>query len=159
MHLPPAKSEASKELHNMAKKLRFAGLRPTPQRLALGLLLFRGADRHFTAEQLHAEALAEGHHVSLATIYNTLHHFVTKGLVRELAIDGSKTYFDTNTAGHSHFYVEDRGVLIDIPRDTLQLSGLPAPPSGTRISHIDVIVRLKGVEPKTESKEFKKVLD
>jgi Fur family iron response transcriptional regulator len=83
--------------------LRQAGLRPTRQRLALGRLLFESGDRHVTAEQLHAEVAALGEHVSLATVYNTLHQFKRAGLVRELAIEGSKAYFDTNTSNHNHF--------------------------------------------------------
>ncbi len=122
--------------------IRQAGLRPTRQRLALGGLLFGGEDRHVTAEQLHAEVEALGEHVSLATVYNTLHQFKRAGLVRELAIDGSKAYFDTNTSNHSHFMLESSGGLMDIPGDTIQVCGLPEPPEGMRITHIDVVVRL-----------------
>jgi Fur family iron response transcriptional regulator len=117
-------------------------LRPTRQRLALGALLFEGEDRHVTAELLHAEATAVGHHVSLATVYNTLHQFKRAGLLRELAIEGAKAYFDTNTSNHNHFYLEREGHLMDIPGDTIRVDGLPEPPAGTRISHIDVVVRL-----------------
>ena len=122
--------------------LREAGLRPTRQRLVLGGLLFGGDDRHVTAEQLHAEVAALGEHVSLATVYNTLHQFKRAGLVRELAIDGSKAYFDTNTSNHSHFMLEPLGGLMDIPGDTIQVSGVPQPPDGMKITHIDVVVRL-----------------
>ena len=122
--------------------LRQAGLRPTRQRIALGTLLFSGCDRHITAEGLHAEAVAAGEHVSLATVYNTLHQFTGAGLLRELAVEGSKTYFDTNTSNHSHFFVEDEGHVLDIPGDAIQVAGLPEPPAGMRISHVDVVVRL-----------------
>lgn len=122
--------------------LRDAGLRPTRQRVALGALLFGDCDRHVTAEQLHAEAVEAGERVSLATVYNTLHQFKNAGLVREIAIDGSKTYFDTNCSNHNHFFIEGDGELIDIASDTIRVAGLPQPPSGLRISHIDVIVRL-----------------
>src|SRR5690349_14877895 len=118
--------------------LRKAGLRPTRQRLALGALLFEGGDRHVTAELLHAEAVAVGHHVSLATVYNTLHQFKRAGLLRELAIDGAKAYFDTNTSNHNHFFVETQGELVDIPSNTIKVDGLPQPPPGMRVSHIDV---------------------
>ena len=104
--------------------------------------MFAGEDRHVTAEQLHAEVAALGEHVSLATVYNTLHQFCRAGLVRELAIDGSKGYFDTNTSNHNHFLLEDTGELMDIPGDSIQVSGLPTPPEGMEIAHIDVIVRL-----------------
>lgn len=122
--------------------LRGAGLRPTRQRLALGQLLFNAGDRHVSAEALHAEALAAGEQVSLATVYNTLHQFKRAGLVRELAIDGARAYFDTNTSNHNHFFVEDAGELMDIPGDGIRVDGLPEPPEGMKISHIDVVVRL-----------------
>lgn len=122
--------------------LRKAGLRPTRQRLTLGQLLFCGGDRHVSAEMLHAEAVAAGEQVSLATVYNTLHQFKRAGLLRELAIEGSKAFFDTNTSNHSHFLLEHEGKVIDIPSDQITITGLPQPPDGMRISHIDVVVRL-----------------
>lgn len=125
----------------VADRLRRAGLRPTRQRLVLGGLLFAAEDRHVTAEQLHAEVAALGEHVSLATVYNTLHQFRRAGLVRELAIDGAKAYFDTNTSNHNHFLVEPTGELMDISRN-IHVSGLPEPPEGMKITHIDVVVRL-----------------
>jgi Fur family iron response transcriptional regulator len=126
----------------IAERLRGAGLRPTRQRVALGELLFGGEDRHVSAEMLHAEALALGEHVSLATVYNTLHQFTGAGLLRELAIDGGKAYFDTNTSNHNHFFIEADGELMDIPGDSIRVDGLPEPPEGMVVSHIDVVVRL-----------------
>ncbi len=126
----------------ITERLRLAGLRPTRQRLVLGRLLFGSGDRHVTAEILHAEVQAAGEHVSLATVYNALHQFTRAGLLRELAVDGSKAYFDTNTSNHNHFFVESRGELLDIPGDTIRVDGLPEPPDGMSISHIDVVVRL-----------------
>ena len=123
--------------------LRSAELRPTRQRVALGRLLFSGQDRHVTAEMLHEEVSGAGERISLATVYNTLHQFQRAGLIRELAIDGAKTYFDTNTSDHSHFFIESDGRVIDIPAEGLSVLGVPEPPEGTRISHIDVVVRLK----------------
>jgi Fur family iron response transcriptional regulator len=122
--------------------LRQANLRPTRQRLTLGRLLFASGDRHVTAEQLHAEVTALGEHVSLATVYNTLHQFKRAGLVRELAIEGSKAYFDTNTSNHNHFLLEATGDLMDIPGDAIRVEGLPEPPDGMRITHVDVVVRV-----------------
>lgn len=127
---------------SIAERLRKAGLRPTRQRVALGTLLLGGEDRHVSAEMLHAEALAHGEHVSLATVYNTLHQFTSVGLLRELAIDGGKAYFDTNTSNHNHFFIEEHGQLMDIPGSAIRVDGLPEPPEGMRISHIDVVVRL-----------------
>lgn len=125
-----------------SEMLRRSGLRPTRQRLALAQLLFAGGDRHVTAEMLHADAVAAGQRVSLATVYNTLHQFKRAGLLRELAIDGARTVFDTNTSNHNHFYIESDGHLLDIPGDAIHVDGLPEPPEGMRISHIDVVVRL-----------------
>ncbi len=122
--------------------LRSADLRPTRQRVALGRLLFSGQDRHVTAEMLHEEVSGAGERISLATVYNTLHQFERAGLIRELSIDGAKTYFDTNTSNHNHFYIESEGRVIDIPGEGLSVLGVPQPPEGTRISHVDVVVRL-----------------
>ena len=122
--------------------LRKASLRPTRQRVLLAELLFDGPDRHVSAEVLHAEALAKGEHVSLATVYNTLHQFRAAGLLRELAIDAARAYFDTNTSNHNHFFIEAAGELVDIPGDAIKVGGLPKPPEGMRISHIDIVVRL-----------------
>ena len=122
--------------------LRRSGLRPTRQRLLLTRLLFSAGDRHASAEMLHAEAIRAGEHVSLATVYNALHRLRAAGLLRELAIDGQRTYFDTNTSDHNHFYDEKRGVVWDIPADTIRVDGLPLPPEGMTIAHVDVVVRL-----------------
>ena len=75
-------------------------------------------------------------------MYNTLHHFREAGLVRELAIEGSRTYFDTNTSNHSHFYFEDKRDVVDIPNGIVRMSELPEPPEGYAISHVDVVIRL-----------------
>ncbi len=123
-------------------KLRAVGLRPTRQRLALAMLLFGKEDRHITAEELHKEAAEAGATVSLATIYNTLHQFTGVGLLRELSIDGTRTYFDTNTSNHHHFYCEDDGVLVDIDAGSIAVSGVPQPPAGSKTKRVDVIVRI-----------------
>lgn len=123
-------------------KLRDAGLRPTRQRVALAGLLFAGGDRHFSAEKIHEEAAEAKIPVSLATIYNTLNQFTDAGLLREVAIDGSRTLFDTNTSNHYHFFMESDGSLVDIETHDLKVIGLPEIPAGTDISRIDVIVRL-----------------
>lgn len=132
---------------DLGQFLRRAGLRPTRQRLALGALLFGSEDRHVTAEMLHAEAVAAGERVSLATVYNTLHQFKRAGLLREIAIDGSKAYFDTNTSNHNHFLIESEGRLIDIPGPCVCFDRLPEPPEGMRISHVDVVIRLVPKRP------------
>lgn len=127
----------------LVEKLRDAGLRPTRQRIALCQLLFGAGNRHVTAELLHAEASAAGQAISLATVYNALRQFEQAGLLRELAIDGVRSYFDTNTHDHSHFFIEDDGALVDIPSHEIKVEGVPAPPEGMEVSHVDVVVRLR----------------
>ena len=133
---------------DLVEVLRRAGLRPTRQRMVLGGLLFNSGDRHVTAELLHAEAVASGERVSLATVYNTLHQFKRAGLLREIAVDGSKAYFDTNTSNHNHFLIETDGRLVDIPGASITLHNMPEPPEGYRISHVDVVVRVVPIGPK-----------
>jgi Fur family iron response transcriptional regulator len=123
--------------------LRKAGLRPTRQRLALAQLLFARGDRHVTAEGLHEEAVTANIPVSLATVYNAMHQFTQTGLLREVTVDGSRTYFDTNIGDHHHFYCEDDGSLLDIDGDAIEVAGLPLPPAGSQVDRVDVIVRLK----------------
>ncbi len=122
--------------------LRRADLRPTRQRLALAKLLFENGDRHVSAEGLHEEALAANIDVSLATVYNTLHQFVAAGLLREIFVDASRSYFDTNTTEHHHLLFEPSGRVEDIPADKVVISDLPAPPQGMKVRRIDVIIRL-----------------
>lgn len=125
-------------------RLKAAGLKCTKQRVALGHLLWEGPDRHLTAESFHEEAQSRGISVSLATIYNTLHQFTEAGLLRKVVVDGAKTYFDTNTSEHHHFYLQSQGDLIDIPAGSVEVSGLPTTPYGTSVDRVDVIVRLCG---------------
>lgn len=126
-----------------AERLRGAGLRPTRQRVELGGLLFCSGDRHMTAESLQAEAVASGVKVSLATVYNTLHQFTQAGLLRQVVVDAARTYFDTNTGDHQHFFVESEGTLIDIPGTQIAVAGVPTPPKGMTVDRIDVVVRVK----------------
>ncbi|MGE4062377.1 MAG: iron response transcriptional regulator IrrA [Rhodospirillaceae bacterium] len=124
-------------------KLRASGLRPTRQRLALAKLLFARGHCHVTAEGLFNEAKQSRVDVSLATVYNALHDFTAKGLLREISIDSSSSYFDTNTEDHHHFYFEDTGALQDIPPDSVRISQLPDAPGSAAISRVDVIIRVK----------------
>lgn len=125
--------------------LRMAGLRPTRQRIALAELLFGGDHRHVSAEQLHGEAMRAGVNVSLATIYNSLHQFRQAGLLREVTVDASRSYFDTDTSDHHHFFVEDEQRVIDIPADSIVIEGLPDAPKGMEVTHVDVVVRVKKI--------------
>ncbi|MEO1198356.1 MAG: iron response transcriptional regulator IrrA [Pseudomonadota bacterium] len=123
-------------------RLKEADLRPTRQRVALGSLLFDGGDRHVSAELLHEEAVRQQIPVSLATVYNTLHQFTQSGLLREIAVEGSKSYFDTNTSDHHHFFVENEGMIMDIGQG-VSVEGIPEPPEGMEVTHVDVVVRLR----------------
>jgi Fur family iron response transcriptional regulator len=111
--------------------------------LALAGLLFAHGDRHVTAETLHEEAVGAGVRVSLATVYNTMHQFTQVGLLREVTVDGTRTYFDTNTGDHHHFYCQDDGTLTDIDGNGIEVAGLPLPPFGSKVERVDVIVRLR----------------
>ncbi len=130
-------------VHELRAKLRQSGLRPTRQRVALGWLLFAKGDRHMTAEKLYEEATGSRVTISLATVYNTLHQFTQAGLLREIAVDGSKTYFDTNTSKHHHFLIEETNQLVDIPDNLVGILKLPDPLEGMEISSVDVVVRLR----------------
>ncbi len=123
--------------------LREAGLRPTRQRLALGFMLFGKGDRHVTAEMLCEEACKAKVAVSLATIYNTLHQFTDAGLLRQVTVDGSKTFFDTNVSQHHHFFLINENALVDIPHSEVIVDKMPMPPEGYEIERIDVVVRLR----------------
>ena len=130
-------------VHDLRHKLRDAGLRPTRQRVALGWLLFAKGDRHVTAEKLYEEATGARVPISLATVYNTLHQFTEVGLLREIAVDGSKTYFDTNVSNHHHFLYEESNQLVDIPSAIFPVGPLPDAPDGMEVCRVDVVIRLK----------------
>jgi Fur family transcriptional regulator, iron response regulator len=130
-------------MHDLRRKLNSVGLRPTRQRLRLGWLLFGAGDRHVTAERLYEEALAAHAPISLATVYNTLNQFTSAGLLREIAVDGARTYFDTNLADHQHFLIENAHILVDLPQQMIDLSQLPELPVGMEVDRIDVVVRLR----------------
>ena len=136
-----------KQPPDVEMRVRDAGLRPTRQRIALADLLFAKGDRHLSAEELHEEALGAGVAVSLATVYNTLHQFTEAGLLRILAIEGAKTYFDTNTSDHHHFFIEGENRVMDIGSGPVSVSNLPEPPEGMEIANVDIVVRLR---PKTQ---------
>ena len=136
--------ESSKDMTAAATvRLRHAGLRPTRQRVELASLLFNSCDRHVTAESLHDEVSDAGVKVSLATVYNTLHQFTQAGLLRQVIVDSSRSYFDTNTGDHQHFFLESEGMLIDIPGETIAVAGVPAPPPGLSVDRVDVVVRVR----------------
>jgi Fur family iron response transcriptional regulator len=120
------------------------GLRPTRQRVVLAqLLVGDGRNRHVTAESLFAAAMDKGEKVALATVYNTLRAFCQAGLMQEVTVDGSKSYFDTRTDDHPHFFWEDSASLTDAPVGELQITRVPDAPEGTEIARVDVVIRLR----------------
>jgi Fur family iron response transcriptional regulator len=123
--------------------LRDAGLRPTRQRVVLAQLLFAQGDRHLTAEMLHNEAAQSGQQVSLATVYNTLNLFAKMGMLREIGVDGSTTYFDTRTGDHHHFFIEEVSEIRDIPMTQIRIGRMASIPEGYEISRVDLVVRLR----------------
>ncbi|SLN72998.1 iron response transcriptional regulator IrrA [Ruegeria meonggei] len=121
-----------------------ARLRPTRQRVALAeLLVGDGLHRHVTAESLFEAAKKNGDAVSLATVYNTLRAFCDAGVLQEITVDGSKSYFDTNTHDHPHFFWEDESRLSDAPSEELVIQRLPEAPEGVEIASVDVVIRLR----------------
>lgn len=129
---------------HVADWLKAGGLRPTRQRLALAeLLVGDGENRHVTAESLYALSLQSGEKVSLATVYNTLRAFCDAGLMNEVVVDGSKSYFDTRIDDHPHFYWEDSHTLTDAPADQLEIAALPQAPEGMAVARVDVVIRLR----------------
>lgn len=126
--------------------LTMAGLRPTRQRLALAALLMGdGESRHVTAERLFAAAEDSGEKVSLATVYNTLRAFCEAGLLNEITVEASRSYFDTRIDDHPHFFWEETQTLSDAPSDQLEIVRMPNAPEGCEVSRVDVVIRLRRV--------------
>lgn len=136
-------SEESAFRHDCTALLCEMGLRPTRQRLVLGELLFANGGRHVTADMLYVEATAAGYNISLATVYNTLNQFTDAGLLRQIGIDGSKSYFDTNPTAHHHFFVDYEDRLLDVPEPGVLIDTLPQPLPGYEIAGVDVVVHLR----------------
>ncbi len=142
MLINPQKSSKERPYAWVVRKLRDVGLRPTRQRLALAKLLFEGPNRHVTAEILYEETEAAQISVSLATIYNTLHQFTGVGLLREVVVDSSRTYFDTNITDHHHFFMEEEGCLEDVPDGMINIDKFPGVPEGKKFSRVEVIIHV-----------------
>jgi Fur family iron response transcriptional regulator len=135
---------SSRSIERGTEWLTKGGIRPTRQRVALAsLLVGDGKNRHVTAESLFASAQNTGEQVSLATVYNTLRAFCDAGLMQEVTVDGARSYFDTNTHDHPHFFWEDEGRLTDAPADELEIARIPGPPEGAEISSVNVVIKLR----------------
>jgi len=128
---------------DVEKKLRDHGVKPTPQRIEIGLLLLT-RPRHMSADQILNDLRVAGSQVSKATVYNTLNLFSQKGIVREVAVDPKHLVYDSTTGVHHHFFNTDTGELIDIDSDALEIKGLPELPEGTRAESVELIVRVRG---------------
>lgn len=124
------------------QKLRAHGVKPTPQRIEIGMLLLT-RPRHMSADQILNDLRAAGSQVSKATVYNTLNLFSRKGIVREVAVDPKHLVYDSTTDVHHHFFNVDTGELIDIDSDTLEIKGLPKLPEGTLAESVELIVRVR----------------
>jgi len=136
--------QSSRALSRATDWLTTAGLRPTRQRLSLAALLIGdGQNRHVTAESLFAATRTVGEKVSMATVYNTLRTFCEAGLLSEITVDAARSYFDTCTDDHPHFFWEDSQSLSDAPAEQLQILRLPDAPEGCEISKVDVVIRLR----------------
>lgn len=126
----------------VAALLEEHGILPTQQRVDIAHLLFQ-RPQHLAAEQVLAQVNADYGHVSKATVYNTLGLFVRRGLVREVLIDPGRTFYDSNTRDHHHVYNLDTGELSDIPASTVEISGDPGLPRGTRVEGLDLVIRVR----------------
>jgi len=125
-------------------KLRNSGLRPTKQRIYISKLLFENKETfHFTIETL-KKMIEESLHekISVATIYNTVHAFRKKGYLKELPLDGNKTYYDTNVSSHHHFFDEDNQVLRDIEDKDIEINKVPPSPVNKKIKSVEVLIRV-----------------
>lgn len=127
----------------LVDQLRDAGLKPTRQRIAIASTLFKNGHRHVSAEDVFAEVSDTGVQVSLATVYNTLNQFTGAGLLREVSVDGAKTYFDTNTHEHQHFFLEDTHEVFDVDGIRLTKEDIPNVPEDMEVVRVDVVVRLR----------------
>ena len=128
---------------DILKKLRDVKLRPTKQRILLANLILDGKNKHFTAETIQKEVLIKGHNISLATIYNTVHAFLGKGYLKQIAVNSEQSYYDTNTSDHHHFYDEDKNQLIDIHDSEVEPVKINKKIPGKRIKSIEVLVKVQ----------------
>ena len=129
---------------NFINKLREIGLRPTKQRVKICELLFlREKTFHFTINDLAKKISAEmSEKISLATVYNTVHAFQRKGHLKEIAINSDKTYYDTNTSIHHHFYDEDTHELIDCEENDIGSINLKKNIPGKQIKSVEVLIKV-----------------
>ncbi|MDC0052069.1 transcriptional repressor [bacterium] len=126
-------------------RLRSSGLRPTKQRLTICKVLFERKDTfHFTIDNLKKKIeKTTRSKISLATVYNTIHAFKNNGYLKEISLQGNKTFFDTNATSHHHFYDQESGDLMDIKNEDIFISKIPSAPKGKKISRVEVTVSVE----------------
>jgi Fur family iron response transcriptional regulator len=139
LNAPPGASGAPS---GCERRLSGCGIRPTAQRVRIATLLL-SAPQHLSAEQILAQLRVAGARVSKATVYNTLNLFAARGLIRQLSVDGSRAWFDSNVEPHYHFHDPSSGALIDVPVPAVEFRRLPPPPPGTEVAGIDLVIRLR----------------
>ncbi len=127
---------------DISKRLSEHGVSPTPQRLEIAEVLLE-RPQHLSADQILDALRARGSRVSKATVYNTLHLFGERGLVREVIVDPTRVFFDSTTGPHHHFYNVDSGELSDVPDDQITLATLPATPPGTEQTSVEVLIKVR----------------
>ena len=132
------------DLQPIAARLSAGGIQPTPQRVKVAAMLL-AEPQHLTADQILARLRAAGERVSKATVYNTLNLLAEKGVVRQLAADGQRTWFDSNVSPHFHFQDVETGALSDIAPPEVQFERLPPPPPGMEYAGIELFIRLRRV--------------
>jgi Fur family iron response transcriptional regulator len=135
-------SENHQYRSEIIERLKAAGVTPTQQRVEIAAILFV-RDQHMSADQVLSLVNTTSPRVSKATVYNTLGLFAEKGLVREVIVDPTKVFYDSNTSSHHHFYNADTGHLMDIDPTTITIQTLPALPEGTVAEGVDVIIRIR----------------
>ena len=127
---------------DLIAKFRNAGLRLTKQRCLIAEHLFSGGHRHIDAATLYADLLADGKHLSLATIYNALRDFEQHSLIRRIAVSADKVWYDTDVGDHRHFYIPAENRVMDCPDQKQSLAMFAAPPEGYKVTSIDIVVHL-----------------
>lgn len=127
---------------HVVKMLNDHNITPTQQRVEIGMVLLT-KDQHMSADQVLDKVNTEGSVASKATVYNTLGLFARKKLIREVIVDSTKVFYDSNTQPHHHFYDIDSGTLHDIAADQLHIEGVPTPPHSATIKDVDVIIRIQ----------------
>ena len=123
------------------EKLKLYGLRPTRARIRIGMMLLN-KPKHLSADQVHEKLKKKGYTISKATVYNTLNAFSECGIVSEVTIDPRRTYYDSRTTPHHHFFNIDTGQLVDIASDDMIVENIPRLPDNTQIQDLEIVVKI-----------------